>query len=135
MTNQISPVTGDEPPDASWSNAFLGYLGQRELRVARCRASGLIFDFAELNVARLDASAIEWIQASGRARLFSYVIYRRQYHPDFPPPYNVAAVALEEGPLLISTVIAEPDQLAINMSLKASFDAGGRLVFEPNRTP
>lgn len=135
MTDQTSPDTRDEPRDASWSKAFLGYLGQRELRVARCRASGLILDFPELNEAHLHASVIEWIPASGRARLFSFVIYRRQYHPDFPPPYNVAAVALQEGPLLISTVIAEPHLLAINMSLKALFDAGGQLVFEPNRTP
>lgn len=135
MTSTTSPGNRDEPREACWSKTFLGYLSQRELRVARCRASGLILDFSELNEARLRVSDIEWILASGRARLFSFVIYRRQYHPDFPPPYNVAAVVLEEGPHLISKVIVEPQFLAIDMPLKAMFDAGGRLVFEPNRTP
>lgn len=135
MTNATGLDNRDEPRDVSWSTAFLRYLAQRELRVARCRASGLILDFSELNEARLRVSDIEWIPASGRARLFSFVVYRRQYHPDFPPPYNVAAVVLEEGPHLISTVLAEPQLLAIDMPLIATFDAGGRLVFGPNRTP
>ena len=110
--------------------AFLAFLETRELRVFRDRASGAFIDFAALDQVA-SASDGEWVRASGRARLYSYVVYRRQYHPDFPPPYNVAAVMLEEGPVLISTVLAEPQQLALDMPLTAGFDQTGRLIFKP----
>jgi uncharacterized OB-fold protein len=59
------------------------------------------------------------------------VVYRRQYHPDFPVPYNVAAVVLEEGPLLISTIVSEQREFSIDMPLMAAFDTAGRLIFKP----
>jgi uncharacterized OB-fold protein len=131
---RITEATAPHPsPTADWQRAFCGHLAQRELRIARCRKSGLILDFPELARAGRTTKDIAWIPASGRARLYSFVVYRRQYHPDFVPPYNVAAVVLEEGPLLISTVIAEPEQLVINMPLTAAFDAADRLVFQPSR--
>jgi hypothetical protein len=121
---------GAQNGGASLTGAFLGFLAQQELRVARLRSSGAFIDFTELTRLR-DSEDCEWVRASGRARLYSYVIYRRQYHPDFPVPYNVAAVVLEEGPFLISTVVAEQQALSIDMPLMAAFDAGGRLIFNP----
>lgn len=113
--------------------AFLDHLARRELRLARSRRDGRILDVSELRQA--DPDDLDWIEASGRGRLFSFVIYRRPYHPDFPPPYNVAAVALQEGPLLISTVLTEPERLVIDMPLQAAFAPDGRLVFQPLVTP
>ena len=47
----------------------------------------------------------------------------RQYFKDFPPPYLVAFVELEEGPMLMSTVVnAKPNQLRCEMPLIASFE-------------
>lgn len=115
----------------SLPEAFLAFLEKRELRVLRARSTGVFVDFAELSHVA-PASDCEWVRASGRARLYSYAVYRRQYHKDFPAPYNVAAVVLEEGPFLIATVAAEPQQLAIDMPLTAAFDAAGRLIFKPS---
>lgn len=92
-----------------------------------------MIDFAALNRLASDTE-VEWVRASGQARLASFVVYRRQYHPDFPPPYNVAMVTLAEGPDLISTVTAELAALKIGMPLEANFDSAGRLVFAPLRT-
>ena len=93
-------------------------------------SSGKFVDFAEMSRVR-SASDCDWVLASGRASLFSYVVYRRQYHPDFPVPYNVAAVVLEEGPLLISTIVSEQWEFLIDMPLMAAFDTAGRLIFKP----
>lgn len=48
-----------------------------------------------------------WQDACGRARVISWVVYRRAYHPAFTErvPYNVVIAELEEGPRLISNVI------------------------------
>jgi hypothetical protein len=112
------------------AGTFLAFLAKRELRVARLRASGKFIDFAQLSRVR-SASDCDWVLASGRASLFSYVVYHRQYHADFPVPYNVAAVVLEEGPLLISTIASERGEFSIDMPLIAAFDTSGRLIFKP----
>jgi hypothetical protein len=117
-------------PAGSLTGMFLEFLAKQELRVARLRSSGKFVDFAELSRVSSPGDC-DWVLASGRASLFSYVVYRRQYHPDFPVPYNVAAVVLEEGPLLISTIVSEQWEFLIDMPLMAAFDTAGRLIFKP----
>lgn len=46
----------------------------------------------------------EWTALSGRGTIISWVVFHRQYFDDYPPPYNVVAVQLEEGPLVISNL-------------------------------
>jgi uncharacterized OB-fold protein len=123
---QDGTATSAEPLTAT----FLAFLAKRELRIARLRSSGQFVDFAQLCHVRSPGDC-DWVAASGRASLFSYAIYRRQYHPDFPVPYTVAAVVLEEGPLLISTIVSEQQQFSIDMPLMAAFDTTGRLIFKP----
>ena len=50
-----------------------------------------------------------WREASGKARLISWVVYHRAFHPAFAGrlPYNVAVVELEEGPRMITNIIVE----------------------------
>jgi uncharacterized protein len=53
------------------------------------------------------SGAWEWVEASGRAKVVSWVVYHRAYHPAFADrlPYNVVAAELEEGPRLITNVV------------------------------
>ena len=48
-----------------------------------------------------------WTEASGRARLISWVVYHVAFHDWFKPrlPYNVAVVELEEGPRLLTNIV------------------------------
>jgi hypothetical protein len=117
-------------PADSLTGTFLAFLAKQELRIARLRSSGKFVDVAQLSRVRSPGDC-DWVLASGRGSLYSYVVYRRQYHPDFPVPYNVAAVVLEEGPLLISTIVAEQREFLIDMPLMAAFDTTGRLIFKP----
>lgn len=54
-----------------------------------------------------------WERACGRGRLISWVVYHTAYHPAFANrlPYNVAIVALEEGPRLITNMIDDDTTL------------------------
>ncbi len=114
-----------------FEQTFLDFIADRQLRVPRLRSSGEILDYASHGYGAAPAD-IEWLAASGHATLYSYVIYRQQYHPAFPAPYNVAHVELAEGPRLISTVIVENlATLITGMALQAGFDSTGRLVFVP----
>jgi uncharacterized OB-fold protein len=72
---------------------------------------------------------------SGRGRVFSYVVYRRTYHPGLPAPYVVGLIELEEGPRLISNVVGcEPEEVEIDMPVRLRFEAAGDFMlprFEP----
>lgn len=54
-----------------------------------------------------------WERASGRGRLVSWVVYHLAYHEAFANrlPYNVAIVALDEGPQLITNMIDDSSVL------------------------
>lgn len=45
-----------------------------------------------------------WQPLSGGAEILSWVVYHRQYLPAYPAPYNVIAVRLDEGPIMLSNL-------------------------------
>lgn len=66
---------------------------------------------------------VEVFAASGRARLYSYVIHHRPV-PGFTPPYAIAVVELEEGPRMMTNIVdcpQTPEALVLDMPLEAVF--------------
>ena len=64
------------------------------------------------------------VKASGRGRLFSYVINQRP-HPAWDAPYSIAIVELDEGPRMMSNVIGcpqTPEALVLDMPLEVTFE-------------
>ncbi len=72
---------------------------------------------------------------SGSGRVYSFVIYRRTYHPGMPAPYVVALVELDEGPRLISNIVGcEPEAVSVEMPVRLRFEVAGEFLlprFEP----
>jgi uncharacterized OB-fold protein len=56
------------------------------------------------------SAVCDWKPVSGGAELMSWVMFRRQYLPEYPAPYNVIAVRLDEGPILISNLVEDPPE-------------------------
>ena len=90
---------------------------QRCVKCARCRfppsplcPSCLSWDF-------------EWIDASGRGELWSWIRMHKQYFSqlDREVPYNVAMVRLEEGPMMISAIDGDDSQLRCGTPLAVVF--------------
>lgn len=52
----------------------------------------------------------EWIEISGEGTILSWVVFHRQYFEDHPQPYNVIAVRLAEGPIVVSNLVGEEPQ-------------------------
>ncbi len=46
-----------------------------------------------------------WKPLSGQGKILSWVVFHRQYFDDYKPPYNVVAVQLAEGPIVISNLV------------------------------
>jgi uncharacterized OB-fold protein len=68
-----------------------------------------------------------WIQASGKATLFTYAIVHRPPHPGFREiaPYVTAVVELEEGPKMPTNIVIDdptPENLQIDMALEVIYD-------------
>ncbi|MBN9412256.1 MAG: OB-fold domain-containing protein [Burkholderiales bacterium] len=72
----------------------------------------------------------EFVPASGRATLVSWVVYRTAFHDAFAGrlPYNVALVELEEGPRMMTNVLCEADALQPGMPLALAIGHEGELA-------
>jgi len=67
------------------------------------------------------------VEASGRGRLYSYVI-SHMAAPGYEPPYVIAVVELAEGPRMVSNLMgcpADPDALPLDMALEVTFEDRG----------
>jgi uncharacterized OB-fold protein len=51
-----------------------------------------------------------WKAVSGEGELLSWIVFHKQYLPEYPAPYNVIAVKLKEGPIIISNLADDPDE-------------------------
>jgi uncharacterized protein len=76
-------------------------------------------------------------EASGRARLHSYVISHRAA-PGFTAPYAIAVVELREGPKMMTNIVncpLTPEALILDMTLRVTFRSISETIslplFEP----
>ena len=80
-----------------------------------------------------------WFTASGRAKLYSYVInHRAPPHFQDWAPYVIAVVELEEGPRMMTNVVgveAAPEHLPIDLPLRVTWQRENDTItlplFEP----
>ncbi len=51
-----------------------------------------------------------WQPVSGEGTIISWVVFHKKYFDDHPPPYNSAAVRLDEGPIVVTQLVGtEPE--------------------------
>lgn len=103
-----------------WDGAKAG-----ELRLQKCTDCGHIYFPPRPFCPHCGSRAVEVFTASGRGRLFSYVINHLP-SPGFTPPFAIAVVELEEGPRMMSNIVdcpQTPEALQIDMPLEVTFEA------------
>src|SRR5262245_19506 len=65
----------------------------------------------------------EWTPVSGRGKILSWVVFHRQYFDNYKPPYNVVAVQLEEGPIVMSNLVGpEPSGTWIDQPVEIVYE-------------
>lgn len=67
---------------------------------------------------------VQVIKASGKGRLYSYIINHLPA-PGMKPPFAVAVVELEEGPRMMSNILEcepTPEALQLDMPLEVTFE-------------
>jgi hypothetical protein len=94
-----------------------------ELRLQRCRENGHSYFPPRPFCPECGSRNVEIFTASGRGRLYSYVINQRPA-PGFEPPYAIAVVELEEGPRLMTSIVDSPqtpEALVLDMPVEVTF--------------
>lgn len=109
----IEPVPS---PDSApfWSAAAEGRLTLRE-----CSACGRAHWYPRPTCPFCFSADTVWREASGRGEIYSYSVMRR-----VPAPYAIAYVRLEEGPIMMTNIVApDLDALAIGQAVSVAFVA------------
>jgi len=119
--------------------------GAREGRlvIRRCNTCGEAFFYPRPFCPKCWSADVGWIDASGRATLYTWSIVHVNDLPPFHErvPYVAAIVTLEEGPRMMTNVVGvDFDDLDADMALRVTFRSISDEppvtipVFEPART-
>ena len=94
------------------------------LLIKHCNACGEYHFYPRPFCPKCWSDDVEWVEASGRATLYTWSVVHRNDLPPFGErvPYVAAVVDLAEGPRMMTNVVdCEFDALAVGMDLEAVF--------------
>ncbi len=98
---------------------------QGVLRLQRSRGSGgYVFPPSPVDPKTLNDD-LEWVAVSGKGVLWSWIVMHQRYFSAFAEelPYIVAFVALDEGPMMMSTLTGPIEELACGQRLTVEFQS------------
>ena len=123
----MSLATRPKPLIDNWNKPFWAACAEGRLTLQRCKATGKCF-FPPAPVSPFTGRPDwEWITASGRGTLWSFVVFHQGYFPGMRDelPYPVVMVKLEEGPYLLTNLDGlKPEDLRIGMRMAVRFPGG-----------
>ena len=96
-----------------------------EVRLQRCDSCSRVQFYPRPHCRYCGATELTWETLSGRATLYSYTVIHRAPFEAFAAdvPYVFAVAQLEEGPLLVTTIVTDDfDALEVDMPLEPVFD-------------
>lgn len=92
-------------------------LEQRKLLLHRCRDCGKAHHYPRAHCPFCFGGNLAWEEASGRGSVYSYSVMHRA-----DPPYVMAYIELEEGPVIMSNLVDTPfDKIKIGAAVTVDF--------------
>jgi len=107
---------------------------EKKLLLQHCRSCGEFWFPPSAHCRRCLSQDFAWEEVSGHGRIYSFVVYHRNYHPAFEDelPYVVAIIELDEGPRLLSNIVGVPSQdVRCDLPVRAVFEDGGHGMMIP----
>ena len=120
MTASRAPLPQPTPE----SRPFFDALKEHRLLIQRCRDCEDAYYYPRPFCPSCLSSSVEWEEASGRGKLYSFVINHRAA-PGFVAPYIIAVVELDEGPRMMTNLVGvepDPDLVRCEMRVEIVFD-------------
>ena len=95
-----------------------------ELRLQRCNSCQKTYFPPRPFCPSCASREVSIVKASGKGRLYSYVIHHRPV-PGFTPPYAIAVFELAEGPRMMTNITGcpqTPEALVLDMPVEVAFE-------------
>ena len=110
---------------------------RRQLMIQRCASCGHHQYYPRPVCLACESANLELVEVAGRGRVYSFTVVHRAVSPRFDPPYIVALVDLEEGPRLLTHLVAiDPDEARCDAPVRLAWLEDPEMplpVFEPHR--
>ncbi len=90
-----------------FAREFWEFTQKKELRMQKCSACSKLRWPAAAICDKCLAPEYEWVKISGKGKVLSWIVFHRQYFPEYPAPHPAVAVELDEGPIFVCCM---PDQ-------------------------
>jgi uncharacterized OB-fold protein len=98
---------------------------ERRLLFQRCSECGNMRYPASIVCPDCHSTACEWVESKGEGRIYSFVVFRRAFHPamDGRIPYVVAVVELDEGPSFLTNIVGtDPAQIRCDQRVRLTWE-------------
>ena len=122
---QDRPIAGADAITQPWWDATR----ESRLLVQRCDDCGAHQHYPRALCTACRSGRLSYVESAGRGEVHSFTVVHRSPHPAFEPPYVVALVRLEEGPVMLSNIVGgPPDGISCGMRVQVTWEelADGR---------
>lgn len=133
MAADVAAIEGQRPvprPDRL-SQPFWDATIDKRFLLQQCSTCGRYWWIPELACPHCRTETLNWVPASGRGEVYSYVVMHHSLTPGLAAPYVVAVVTLAEGPRFLTNIVdIAPNDVEIGMPVEIRFGPA-----EPYRLP
>lgn len=111
------------PPVNPETREFWAATADRRLLLRRCLDCGAVIWYPRVICPECASLRTEWFESAGHGRIYSYTVnYRGEGEYQGSPPFVLAYVELEEGPRLMTNIIAVAEsELAVGLPVEVVF--------------
>jgi uncharacterized protein len=113
------------PQPTPWSKPFWEGCKRHEFLIQRCQNCQKAIFYPKLFCPDCLSSNLEWMKASGRGKIYSYMVVYSYQPTEFEGdlPYVVAIIDLDEGVRMMSNIIGcPPETVKCDMKVQVVFD-------------
>ena len=111
---------------------------RHQLRIQQCSNCMSYQFFPRIYCSKCFSEEIEWVDASGRAKVLSFTVVRHPVSPAYAAkiPYVVGLVTLEEGPQMMTNIVeCAPEEVWIGMPVEVVFEDWNDQISIPQFRP
>lgn len=127
----LSELKVPGPTTIALTEPFWEAAAEGKLLIQRCKDCGNAIFYPRAICPHCWSESIDWEEASGKARLKSFSEVFKPGHPGWAPvaPYFIGLVLLDEGPTMLSHILANGQDIKVGDPLVfAPTNIGGRVL-------
>ncbi len=130
MRADLATLAVPGPTRTALTAPFWDAVREGRLIIQHCDTCGRDIFYPRAICPRCWSTTLRWKNASGRGSLKSFSVVHRPGHPAWAAvaPYPVGLVELEEGPTMLSHILAPVDRIRVGMSLKVNVTRVGQEI-------